>query len=103
MLKMPIPWFDIPKNNPGGLTARLASDCKMVNGLTTTFIGVLFQNVVTLVAALIIGFIYEWRTSLVTLGLIPMMILAGAIQMKQSLGFSSESDEAYKDSSSLIT
>lgn len=32
-----------------------------------------------------------------------MMILAGAIQMKQSLGFSSESDEAYKDSSSLIT
>jgi len=100
---MPIPWFDIPKNNPGGLTARLASDCKMVNGLTTTFIGVLIQNVVTLVAALIIGFIYEWRTSLVTLGLIPMMILAGAIQMKQSLGFSSESDEAYKDSSSLIT
>lgn len=92
MLKMPIPWFDIAKNNPGGLTARLASDCKMVNGLTTTFIGILIQNVVTLVAALIIGFIFEWRTSLVTVGLIPVMILAGAVQMKQSLGFSSESD-----------
>ncbi len=58
MLKMPIPWFDIPKNNPGGLTGRLASDCKMVNGLTTTFIGVSVQSLTTLVASLIIGFIY---------------------------------------------
>lgn len=88
MLKMPIVWFDIPKNNPGGLTARLAADCKLVNEMTTTFIGVSIQNVVTLVASLIIGFIFEWRTSLVTVGLIPVMILAGAIQMKQSLGFS---------------
>jgi ATP-binding cassette subfamily B (MDR/TAP) protein 1 len=31
------------------------------------------------------------------------MILAGAIQMKQSLGFSGETDTVYKDSSSLIT
>jgi ATP-binding cassette subfamily B (MDR/TAP) protein 1 len=103
MLKMPIVWFDIPKNNPGGLTARLAADCKTVNGMTTTFIGVSIQNLVTLVASLIIGFIFEWRTSLVTVGLIPVMILAGALQMKQSLGFSGESDTAYKDSSSLIT
>lgn len=88
MLKMPIPWYDVPKNNPGGLTARLASDCKMVNGLTTTFVGITIQNLVTLVASLIIGFIYEWRTSLVTVGLIPIMILAGAVQMKQSTGFS---------------
>ena len=58
MLKMPIPWFDIPKNNPGGLTARLAADCKMVNGLTTTFIGITIQNIVTLVTALVIGFIF---------------------------------------------
>jgi ATP-binding cassette subfamily B (MDR/TAP) protein 1 len=102
MLKMPIPWFDIPKNNAGGLTARLSSDCKMVNGLTTTFIGVSLQNLVTLLTALIIGFIYEWRTSLVTLGLIPLMILAGAVQMQQSTGFSGKTDAIYKDSSSLI-
>jgi ATP-binding cassette subfamily B (MDR/TAP) protein 1 len=88
MLKMPITWFDIPKNNAGSLTARLSSDCKSVNGLTTTFIGVSIQNVVTLVTSLIIGFIFEWRTSLVTLGLIPVMILAGVVQMQQSTGFS---------------
>jgi len=58
MLKMPIVWFDKPKNNAGSLTARLSSDCKMVNGLTTTFIGVSIQNFVTLLTALIIGFIF---------------------------------------------
>ncbi len=103
MLKMPIAWFDIPKNNPGGLTARLASDCKSVNDLVTTFIGISIQNAVTLVASLIVGFIFEWRTSLVTVGLIPFMILAGTIQMRQSLGFNNESEAAYKDSANIIT
>lgn len=37
-----------------------------------------------------------------TLGLIPLMILAGVVQMNQSTGFSAETDTAYKDSSSLI-
>lgn len=102
MLKMPIIWFDIPKNNAGGLTARLSADCKSVNGLTTTFIGVTIQNIVTLVTALTIGFIFEWRTSLVTLGLIPLMIIAGAVQMNMNTGFSAQTDTAYKDSSSMI-
>lgn len=103
MLRMPIPWHDVPKNHPGELTARLASDCKQVNGLTTTFVGITIQNIVTLIASLLIGFLYEWRTALVTVGLIPIMVLAGVMQMHQSTGFSSETDKAYKDSAILIT
>jgi ATP-binding cassette, subfamily B (MDR/TAP), member 1 len=79
MLKMPIPWFDIPKNNAGSLTSRLSSDCKNVNGMVTTFVAISIQNVTTLIAGVVIGLIFEWRTSLVALGLIPFMILAGAI------------------------
>jgi hypothetical protein len=33
MLKMPVPWYDEPKHNSGTLTARLATDCRQVNGL----------------------------------------------------------------------
>ena len=36
------------------------------------------------------------------IGLIPVMILAGAIKMAMSTGFSAKTDEAYKDSSNLI-
>ena len=96
MLKMPITWFDVPKNSSGGLTSRLASDCKKVNGLTTTFISIIIQNISTLLSAIIIAFIFEWRTTLVTLALIPFMVLAGAAQMSLQTGFSGKSDAAYK-------
>lgn len=99
---MPLPWFDIPKNNAGSLTARLSTDCQQVNGLTSNLIGITLQNISCLSSGIIIAFVYEWRTTLVTLGLIPFMILAGMIQMKFNVGFSEQTDAAYKDSSSLI-
>ena len=58
MLKMPITWFDLPKNNSGSLTSRLSADCKKVNGLTTTYIGISIQNITTLSASIVIAFIY---------------------------------------------
>ena len=55
---MPISWFDNPKNNSGSLSARLASDCKTVNGLITTFIAIMIQNLTCLIAGSIIAFVY---------------------------------------------
>ena len=102
MLRMPIPWFDIPKNNAGNLTSKLSADCKNVNGLVTTFVAISIQNLTSLLAGIIIAFVFEWRTSLVALGLIPFMIIAGVIQMKFTTGFSDKSDAAYKESAQLI-
>lgn len=89
MLKMPIPWFDVPKNNPGELAVRLASDCKKVNSLTTTLIGFAIQNTVLLSTSLILGFIFQWKLTLISLGLIPFMLLASMLQMTQQMGFNS--------------
>lgn len=102
MLKMPIPWFDIPRNNAGTLTARLSTDCQAVNTLTTTTISILVQNLSTLVSAIVIAFVFEWRTALVALGMLPLMILAGIMQMAFTSGFGDKTDVAYKDSSNLI-
>ncbi len=99
---MPIPWFDVPKNNAGNLTSKLSADCKNVNGLVTTFVAISIQNLTSLLAGIVIAFIFEWRTSLVALGLIPFMIIAGVIQMKFTTGFSDKSDAAYKESAQLI-
>lgn len=100
---MPIVWLDKPRNSSGSLSARLASDCQTVNGLTTTYISIIVQNIANLVCGIIIALVYEWRTSLVAIGLIPLMIIAGAIQMAFTTGFGAKTDIAYKDSSSLIT
>lgn len=103
ILRMPIAWFDKPRNSSGTLSARLASDCQMVNGLLTTNISILIQNISTLISGLIIGFVYEWRVTLIALGLIPLMIISGIVQMSFTMGFSDKTDSAYKDSSNLIT
>ena len=58
MLKMPIPWFDKPKNNAGALAGRLSADCEFINGITTTFIAIFIQIITTLIGGLIIAFIF---------------------------------------------
>jgi ATP-binding cassette, subfamily B (MDR/TAP), member 1 len=89
---MPIPWFDIPKNTGGSLTAKLASDSLMVNGLTATFLSIMVQNASTLIAGITVALIFEWRTALIALGLLPFMLLTGILSMKRKAGFSDKTD-----------
>lgn len=96
ILKLPIPWFDNPKNSIGSITARLAVDCKQVNEMTTTYIYVLLQNLSTLITGLVIAFAYEWRISLVSLGLLPIMIASSALRIAFKLGSANKIEAAYK-------
>ena len=103
ILKMPVSWFNKSKNSSGALSARLAADCNSVNGLTTTYIAVSVQMLSTLLSGIGIAFYYEWRTSLVALGLLPLILIAGMVQMEFTNGFSDKTDKAYKNSSNLIS
>jgi ATP-binding cassette subfamily B (MDR/TAP) protein 1 len=58
ILKMPVSWFDIPKNNAGSLTSRLAADCQLVNGLSSDLIGTAIQTISCLVTGIAIAFAY---------------------------------------------
>ncbi len=58
MLRMPVKWFDLPKNNAGTLTARLSTDCQVVKSMTTTVVQIMIQNVSTLISGIIIAFVY---------------------------------------------
>ena len=100
---MPASWFDKPNNSSGSLSARLASDCHTVNSLITTFYSILVQSLTTLIAGIILALIYEWRTALVAIGLLPIIVFSGVIHMSFSQGFSDKTDKAYKESSNLIT
>ena len=99
---MPIPWFEKPDNGGGILTTRLSTDCQAVQGMVTTSVSVMIQNLSSLISGIIIALYHDWRTALVAIGLIPFMILAGAIQMAMATGFSDKTDKAYKVSSTLV-
>jgi ABC-type bacteriocin/lantibiotic exporter with double-glycine peptidase domain len=68
----------------------------MINGLTATFISILIQNASTLIAGLTIALIYEWRTALFSIGMLPLMVIVGMISQSRKSGFSDKTDEIYK-------
>jgi ABC-type multidrug transport system fused ATPase/permease subunit len=88
---MPIPFFDIPRNSGSSVASRLSIDSQLVNGLTSLLIGVMLHNLATIIAALIISFIYEWRIGLLGLAAMPLMLLGGFISMLFYGGFGDKS------------
>lgn len=58
MIRMSGSWFDNPKNNAGTLSARLSIDCKTINGVTSSYIGIMVQNISCLTCGIIISFIH---------------------------------------------
>jgi ATP-binding cassette, subfamily B (MDR/TAP), member 1 len=103
MLRMPVAWFDIAKNNSGALSTRLSSDCNSVNSLVTVFIAVLLQISSLLITGLIISFTFEWRTAIVGTLFLPFLIFVGILQIAYHAGFSANNDEAYALSTNIIS
>lgn len=62
----------------------------------------MLQNISSLVTGIVIAFVFDWRTSLVALGMIPFLILSGLLEMQFNAGQNQSTDEGYKDSASLI-
>jgi ABC-type multidrug transport system fused ATPase/permease subunit len=91
ILRMPVEWFDIPRNSGSAVAGRLSIDSQLVNGLTSLLIAVMLHNLATVIAAIIISFIYDWRIGIVGLIVMPLMLLAGFISMLFYGGFGDKS------------
>ena len=51
-----IGWFDRQENNTGALTAKLASEATIVETAVGPRLGILSQNIATIIVGLIIAF-----------------------------------------------
>ncbi|KAM9973614.1 hypothetical protein ACTFIW_010724 [Dictyostelium discoideum] len=97
IMRQDIGWFDLTENSTGRLTANLATEATLVQGMTSQRLGLLIQNIVTIVAGLVIAFISGWKLTLVVLACVPVIGFAGKVEMDFFQGFSQKGKEAYAE------
>ena len=92
LLRQEVGFYDDEKNSSGTLTSKLASDALAVRGQFGDTMGLLVQNVVTLLAGFIIAGINSWRMMLVVTAIIPVLAVATTIQTKVMIAHSNEEE-----------
>ena len=55
-----IGWFDLRENSVGSLSATMASDTSLVNGVSSESLGPVVEAVFSLTVGLVIGFYFCW-------------------------------------------
>ncbi|EFA76461.1 hypothetical protein PPL_10227 [Heterostelium album PN500] len=103
IIRQDIGWFDLPENSTGVLTNNLATDATLVQGMTSQRLGLIIQNIVTIIAGLIIAFIAGWKLTLVILATVPIIAFAGKMEMDFMAGFSKDSKKSYARSAQIAT
>lgn len=86
LLRQEIAYFDDPNNNTGALCTRLATEASATQGASGVRIGMIFQNVMSLGAGVIISFVYSWQLTLLVLAFIPVMIAGGYFETRLITG-----------------
>ncbi|XP_039378223.1 ATP-dependent translocase ABCB1-like [Mauremys reevesii] len=103
LLQQEIGWYDDPKNAIGVLLTRLATDASQIKGATGSRLGLLTKTACTLLTAIIIAFVYDWRLTLLILACIPFIIAANAIRLSSVAGHASKDQKALEEAGRIST
>ena len=78
-LSLHVAYFDIDENAPGALLTKLSIDTTQLNSIILTLVGDVLQTTGCTLTGLIIGFIYDYRLTLISIGFIPFIVGAVVI------------------------
>ena len=79
----------------------LAQEAQKLNGCASEGLATQVQASGSLILALVIGFFFNWETTLVCLGCVPFLILGAIFNARMQAGLSSDTSELYKEADML--
>lgn len=91
-MRLEVPYYDKPDNNPGAVTTKLAQDAYLIHNMTTGVIGVIVLNIATISVGLFLAFYHHWMLALIVIGLSPLLAVSGAMNMKRLKALASQAD-----------
>ena len=77
ILKHDVSWFDL--NKPQELPTKMATHCMSVTKAVGEKVGMVLMSLTMCVVGAIVGFAYGWKLCLCCIGLVPFIMMAGAL------------------------
>lgn len=103
ILRKQVGWFDLPENTAGQLTNILSTEVNTLNGASTESIAIMFEASIGLLCGIVLAFYYEWRISLVALGVAPIMMITAGINSKVKAGSLVNIDKSQVKTNSMVS
>lgn len=101
MLKFQLGYFDRAENTPGSILTKLASDTYKVNGIAMSILGISVQTAINLIIGVTLGFVNDYRLTLINLGFMPLVIGETYLRLRLQKGFL-DSDEKIETEAGAI-
>lgn len=91
-MRKDIGYHDHRDNGASVLTSAMAEDSSVINGVSTESIGPQVDGYLSLLIGLLVGFYFNWKVSLICLGLSPIMAVGSIISMAMVKGDQDQND-----------
>ncbi|CAD6196338.1 unnamed protein product [Caenorhabditis auriculariae] len=85
LLRQDIAFYDDLRHGTGKLCTRFATDAPNVRYVFTR-LPVVIASVVTIIGALVVGFVFGWQLALVLVVMVPLIVMSGYFEMQMRYG-----------------
>jgi ATP-binding cassette subfamily B (MDR/TAP) protein 1 len=87
ILRQEIAYFEQPEHSTGALCTRLGTEASAVQAASGVRFGLIFQYICAIGVGIIIGFVFSWQLTLLTIAFLPLILFGGILQIGLTAGF----------------